>query len=50
MTDHAARLSSPHEHIFLGDNHQRNERRTWIVIAITATMMVAEAFSIVLSG
>jgi cation diffusion facilitator family transporter len=42
MTDHSARLSSPHEHIFLGDNHERNERRTWIVIAITATMMVAE--------
>ncbi len=42
MIDHSARLSSPHEHIFLGDNHERNERRTWIVIAITATMMVTE--------
>lgn len=38
----ATRLSSPHEHVFLGDNHQRNERRTWAVIGITATMMVAE--------
>ncbi|MFV0490859.1 MAG: CDF family Co(II)/Ni(II) efflux transporter DmeF [Pseudorhodobacter sp.] len=38
----AARLSSPHDHVFLGDNHQRNERRTWLVIAITATMMVVE--------
>lgn len=36
------RLASPHEHVFLGDNHDRNERRTWLVIAITATMMVAE--------
>ncbi|MGE0283584.1 MAG: CDF family Co(II)/Ni(II) efflux transporter DmeF [Rhizobiaceae bacterium] len=33
---------SAHEHIFLGDNHERNERRTWLVIALTATMMVAE--------
>lgn len=39
MTD---RLASPHDHVFLGDNHQRNERRTWMVIAITATMMVVE--------
>ena len=31
-----------HEHVFLGDNHQRNERRTWFVIALTAGMMVAE--------
>ena len=42
MTDPTLRLSSPHEHVFLGDNHQRNERRTWSVIAITATMMVIE--------
>lgn len=31
-----------HDHVFLGDNHQRNERRTWFVIALTAGMMVAE--------
>lgn len=36
------RLQSPHDHVFLGDNHARNQRRTWIVIAITATMMVVE--------
>ncbi|QYO77385.1 CDF family Co(II)/Ni(II) efflux transporter DmeF [Devosia salina] len=36
------RLSSPHDHVFLGDNHARNERRTWLVIAITAIMMVVE--------
>lgn len=28
--------------MFLGDNHDRNEKRTWLVIAITATMMVVE--------
>ncbi len=37
MTAHA-----PHEHFFLGQNHARNERRTWIVIVLTSTMMVAE--------
>ena len=33
---------APHEHVFLGDNHERNERRVWLVIALTATMMVIE--------
>lgn len=36
------RLASRHEHIFLGADHQRNARKTWAVIAITAVMMVAE--------
>jgi Co/Zn/Cd efflux system component len=31
-----------HAHVFLGDTHDRNERRTWLVIALTATMMVVE--------
>lgn len=31
-----------HDHLFLGENHARNERRTWLVIAITASMMVIE--------
>jgi cation diffusion facilitator family transporter len=31
-----------HEHVFLGESHGRNERRTWFVIALTATMMVVE--------
>jgi cation diffusion facilitator family transporter len=31
-----------HEHVFLGQTHDRNERRTWLVVALTATMMVAE--------
>jgi len=35
-------LNSTHEHFFLGENHDRNEKRTWLVIAITATMMVVE--------
>lgn len=31
-----------HDHVFLGADHQRNERRIWLVIALTAVMMVAE--------
>lgn len=31
-----------HHHVFLGADHQRNERRTWIVVALTAIMMVIE--------
>jgi cation diffusion facilitator family transporter len=31
-----------HSHVFLGAEHERNERKTWTVIAICAAMMVAE--------
>jgi cation diffusion facilitator family transporter len=31
-----------HDHIFLGERHDHNERRTWLVVALTAVMMVAE--------
>lgn len=31
-----------HDHVFLGQNHERNERRTWFVIALTSVMMVVE--------
>jgi cation diffusion facilitator family transporter len=31
-----------HSHVFLGDAHEHNERKTWAVIAICAAMMVAE--------
>ena len=31
-----------HEHVFLGAEHARNERKTWAVIALTTTMMVGE--------
>src|ERR1051325_4632961 len=32
----------PHDHVYLGRDHARNERRTWFVVALTAAMMVAE--------
>jgi len=31
-----------HEHVFLGEKHEHNERRTWFVVALTAVMMIGE--------
>jgi len=31
-----------HDHVFLGAQHGRNERRTWFVVALTVIMMVGE--------
>jgi cation diffusion facilitator family transporter len=31
-----------HAHVFLGEKHERHERRTWFVVALTAATMVAE--------
>jgi len=31
-----------HEHVFLGDDHDRNRHRTWLVIGLTTIMMVVE--------
>ena len=31
-----------HGHVFLGADHARNERRTWLVVALTGVMMVGE--------
>jgi cation diffusion facilitator family transporter len=31
-----------HSHVFLGDAHDRNERKTWAVIVICSAMMAAE--------
>ncbi len=31
-----------HHHAFLGVGHDRHARRTWFVVALTATMMIAE--------
>jgi cation diffusion facilitator family transporter len=39
MTDSTTNL---HSHVFLGEGHERNERRTWTVIALCSFMMVAE--------
>lgn len=31
-----------HDHVFLGAGHEKNERKTWAVIALCTAMMVAE--------
>src|SRR5258706_2304085 len=31
-----------HDHVYLGEHHERNERKTWGVIAICGAMMAAE--------
>ena len=38
----AARVNAPEAHVFLGAQHARHERRTWIVVVLTAVMMVVE--------
>jgi cation diffusion facilitator family transporter len=35
-------FSGNHSHVFLGEGHARNERRTWMVIALCTVMMIAE--------
>jgi len=39
-----------HDHNFLGAEHSRNERRTWIVVGLTAVMMVGEIIAGTLFG
>ena len=31
-----------HDHVFLGEQHAHNERRTWLVVGLTVGMMLAE--------
>ena len=39
-----------HNHVFLGEGHDKNERRTWAVIVLCAVMMVAEIVGGLLFG
>jgi cation diffusion facilitator family transporter len=39
-----------HTHVFLGAGHERNERSTWMVIALCTFMMIAEIVGGVLFG
>jgi cation diffusion facilitator family transporter len=39
-----------HDHVFLGDDHDRNAKKVWLVIALTTTMMVAEILAGTLFG
>jgi cation diffusion facilitator family transporter len=50
MTDAETIFPSPHDHVFLGKDHERAERRTWAVIILCSVMMIAEIISGVLFG
>jgi cation diffusion facilitator family transporter len=39
-----------HDHVFLGKDHERAERRTWAVIVLCSMMMIAEIIGGVLFG
>jgi cation diffusion facilitator family transporter len=43
-------VAGGHDHVFLGAGHERNERRTWMVIALCSFMMVAEIVGGLLFG
>jgi cation diffusion facilitator family transporter len=41
---------APHSHTFLGEGHDQNERRTWLVIGLCSLMMVGEIIGGILFG
>jgi cation diffusion facilitator family transporter len=49
-TTMAQTVSADHGHVFLGHSHERNERRTWTVIVLCSTVMVAEIAGGILFG
>src|SRR6202047_3721162 len=51
MTDQGPAVQiPPHEHVFLGPDHAKAERRTWAVIILCTVMMIAEIIGGVLFG
>src|ERR1700709_2720057 len=40
----------PHDHVFLGEGHEKAERRTWAVIMLCSVMMIAEIIGGALFG
>src|SRR4030088_788188 len=40
----------PHDHVFLGKDHDKAERRTWAVIILCSIMMIAEIIGGLLFG
>jgi len=42
--------TTSHSHVFLGEGHDKNERRTWAVIVLCAVMMAAEIVGGLLFG
>src|SRR6202140_1507875 len=51
MTDTEATFRiEPHDHVFLGKDHDKAERRTWAVILLCTVMMIAEIIGGALFG
>jgi cation diffusion facilitator family transporter len=51
MTDTGSILQiQPHDHLFLGKDHDKAERRTWAVIVLCSVMMIAEIIGGALFG
>jgi cation diffusion facilitator family transporter len=46
----AETIAGDHKHVFLGEGHEKNERRTWMVIWLCAAMMIAEIIGGLLFG
>jgi cation diffusion facilitator family transporter len=43
-------IAADHKHVFLGEGHEKNERRTWLVIWLCGAMMIAEIVGGLLFG
>ncbi|MFI4975780.1 MAG: CDF family Co(II)/Ni(II) efflux transporter DmeF [Caulobacterales bacterium] len=50
MTDMPLAAHGGHSHVFLGDAHERNERRAWFVIVLCGVMMIVEIVGGLLFG
>src|SRR3979411_1637227 len=50
MTDAQSIFQHPHDHVFLGKDHDKAERRTWAVIILCSIMMIAEIIGGALFG
>ena len=46
----AANAFEPHSHVFLAPDHERSERKTWVVIILCGAMMTAEIVGGLLFG
>ena len=43
MSDSSTGAGAPfHNHVFLGEQHHKGERKTWAVIVLCTVMMIAE--------
>lgn len=50
MSEPSAIGTGEHSHLFLGQAHERNERRAWLVIVLCGAMMLIEIVGGLLSG